>query len=281
MLEELQVKGTNSRTCRFLRQRTDVHVSLVDQAGVRCSCRSSVVAECRDLCEWVGVSRTQATIHHWYQSYAEYYEQNFTVEPNRLAVNEKQIQLEEKEKEWLYAAIDIDSKVVLLIGAAIGWRYRIHLISGLAVLTPLARGLARIVPFVSSPTQQTVACRLQRFVEVIERLGSDPLRLALVFGVGLAGQLAVAATLWVALAALGFVAPFVVILLIVLVAKVSDAAPTPGGFGSAEVLLMTLLVATTGVKYGDCRCSRPSVSCQCVLVADVHGSTGSCRVRFG
>ena len=48
-----------------------------------------------------------------YQSYAEHYEQDFTVEPDRIAVDEKQIQLEEEEKAWLYAAIDIDSKVVL------------------------------------------------------------------------------------------------------------------------------------------------------------------------
>ena len=70
------------------------------------------LAECRDLCEWFGVSRTRATIHYWYQSYAEHYEQDFTVEPDRIAVDEKQIQLK-KEKAWLYAAIDVDSKVVL------------------------------------------------------------------------------------------------------------------------------------------------------------------------
>jgi len=51
------------------------------------------LAKCRDLCEWFGVSRTRATIHHWYQSYAEHYDQGFTVEPDRVAVNEKQIQL--------------------------------------------------------------------------------------------------------------------------------------------------------------------------------------------
>ena len=71
------------------------------------------MAECRDLCEWFGVSRTRATIHHWYQSYAEHYEQSFMTQPDRIAVEEKQIQLEEERKVWLYAAIDVDSKVVL------------------------------------------------------------------------------------------------------------------------------------------------------------------------
>ncbi len=71
------------------------------------------MAECRDLCEWFGVSRTRATIQNWYQSYAEHYEQDFTTEPDRVAVDEKQIQLGEEEKAWLYAVIDVETKVVL------------------------------------------------------------------------------------------------------------------------------------------------------------------------
>ncbi|EMA48185.1 transposase [Halococcus salifodinae DSM 8989] len=71
------------------------------------------LAECRDLCEWFGVSRTRAAIHHWYQPFAEHYDQDFTAEPDRVAVDEKQIQLENEQKVWLYAAIDVDSKVVL------------------------------------------------------------------------------------------------------------------------------------------------------------------------
>ena len=71
------------------------------------------LAECCDLCEWFGASQTRATIHHWYHSFAEHYDQDFTAEPDRAAVDEKQVQLEEKQKVWLYAAIDVDSKVVL------------------------------------------------------------------------------------------------------------------------------------------------------------------------
>jgi Transposase and inactivated derivatives len=71
------------------------------------------LAECRDLCEWFGVERRRATIHHWYQQYAEYHEQEFTAAPDRVAVDEKQIQLENEEKAWLYAAIDVETKVVL------------------------------------------------------------------------------------------------------------------------------------------------------------------------
>ena len=37
----------------------------------------------------------------------------FTAEPDRIAVDEKQVQLVEEQKVWLYAAVDIDSRVVL------------------------------------------------------------------------------------------------------------------------------------------------------------------------
>ena len=80
-----------------------------------CAAHAAVasLAECCDLCEWFDVSRTRAAIHHWYQSYAEHYDQDFTADPDRIAVDEKQIQLAEEEKVWLYAAISVDSKVVL------------------------------------------------------------------------------------------------------------------------------------------------------------------------
>ena len=113
MLEELQVTVTNSPDLPFLdEERTRTPAWLIRLACAAHAAAASL-AECRDLCEWFGVSRTRATIHHWYQSYAEHYEQDFTVEPDRIAVDEKQIQLEEEQKAWLYAAIDVDSKVVL------------------------------------------------------------------------------------------------------------------------------------------------------------------------
>jgi putative transposase len=93
-------------------QRTRTPAWLIRLACDAHSAAASL-AECRDLLEWLGVSRTRATIHHWYQSYADTYEQNFTVEPDRVAVDEKQLQLAEEKTVCLYAAIDVDSKVVL------------------------------------------------------------------------------------------------------------------------------------------------------------------------
>jgi len=113
MLEELQVEVTNCPGVPFLdADRTSTPAWLIRLACAAHAAAASL-AECCDLCERFGVSRTRATIHHWYQSFAEYYEQDFTADPDRIAVDEKQIQLEEERKGWLYAAIDVDSKVVL------------------------------------------------------------------------------------------------------------------------------------------------------------------------
>ena len=113
MLEELQVEVTDCSNVAFLdADRTSTPAWLI---RLTCAAHAAAasLAECCDLCEWFGVSRTRAAIHHWYQSYADHYDQDFTVEPDRVAVDEKQIQLEEERKVWLYAAIDVDSKVVL------------------------------------------------------------------------------------------------------------------------------------------------------------------------
>ena len=113
MLEELQLNATNSSDLPFLdEERTRTPAWLIRLACAAHAAAASL-AECHDLCEWFGASRTRATIHHWYQSYAEHYDQGSTVEPDCIAVDEKQIQLAEEEKAWLYTAIDIDSKVVL------------------------------------------------------------------------------------------------------------------------------------------------------------------------
>ena len=113
MLEELQMEVTNCPGVPFLdADRTSTPAWLIRLACAAHAAAASL-AECCDLCERFGVSRTRATIHHWYQSFAEYYEQDFTADPDRIAVDEKQIQLEEERKGWLYAAIDVDSKVML------------------------------------------------------------------------------------------------------------------------------------------------------------------------
>jgi putative transposase len=98
------------------------HVAFLDEprtpAGlIRLACAlhavSTSLAEIRDLLEWFGVSRTRQAVHYWFHAYADACKQEFTAVPDHVAVDEKQIQLAEEKKVWLYAAIDTDSKVVL------------------------------------------------------------------------------------------------------------------------------------------------------------------------
>jgi len=155
--EELHIDVTDCSDMEFLdSSRASTPAWLIRLA---CSAHAAAasLAECRDLCEWFGVERRRATIQHWYQAYADYYEQEFTAEPDRVAVDEKQIQLEHEQNAWLYAAIDVDSKVVL--HAQLSWhrgrdpaeqfsrelkeKHRVSdaefLVDGMGYLTALAR----------------------------------------------------------------------------------------------------------------------------------------------
>lgn len=137
--------------------------------------------------------------------------------------------------------------VIVLIGGAIAWEYRQTLVRRSATL--LARVLEPTggLPGVEPPSRDSLLQRGYRFTEAIWRLVDSPGTLGLVFIAGIAGQLAVASTLWVALAALGIGAPFAVVLFLIPVAKLGGAAPTPGGFGSTEAVLTALMMAIIGI----------------------------------
>lgn len=79
------VRGTPGWRNEFSGDRT--HASLAD-AGVRYYAGTASLTACHGLYEWFGVERCQATIQHRYQAYADYYEQGFTADPDRVAVDE-------------------------------------------------------------------------------------------------------------------------------------------------------------------------------------------------
>ncbi len=85
LLKELQVDITCSSDMEFLdNDRTRMPAWLIRLACAAHTGAASL-AECRDLCKWFGSKRRRATIHQWYQAYADYYEQEFTAEPDRVA----------------------------------------------------------------------------------------------------------------------------------------------------------------------------------------------------
>ena len=70
------------------------------------------VREVEAVLAWVGVDRCYQAVWNWKEKLAETQSDPPTAAPSRVAVDEKQIEVD-GEKKWLYAAIDTDSKLLL------------------------------------------------------------------------------------------------------------------------------------------------------------------------
>ena len=186
MLEKLDVEVTNSPEVPFMEKpRTPAWLIWL---ACRLHAGSASLAETADVVEWFGVDRTRQTVENWYGNYTEYCEQEFTATPARVAVDEKQIQIEEEQKIWLYAAIDVEQKVVLHAklsprrGTKSATRFLRELkdrhsvedaeflVDGMGYLTALARtGLDGELNYSDRNTVeklfQTVSMRIKRFHE--------------------------------------------------------------------------------------------------------------------
>jgi len=138
--------------------------------------------------------------------------------------------------------------VVLAVGGWLVWRYRERVETVAAgTLTPLAGGLARLVPGRQRPTRRAIAARVGRFFGSLERVAADRRRLALALGFATAGWIALASSLWLALLALGYRVPVAAVVLVVPVGSMAGVAPLPGGLGGIETVLVALLVPTTAL----------------------------------
>jgi len=150
----------------------------------------------------------------------------------------------------------VDDAVLVAVGAgsvaaavlgvvAVGaWRRRERVVERVGEV--LGGCLSRIgggVPGIDPPTPDAVVTRGRGFVAALERVGDARWRLTAVVALGVAGHLAVATTLWLSLAALGASVSPGKVLIVVPVARLAGASPTPGGTASAEALLTGLLVA--------------------------------------
>jgi putative transposase len=80
--------------------------------GVRLHSMGLSVRETVAVLEWLGVDRSHGAIWNWTHTLSEEQPDSPTVEPSRVAVDEKQITVD-GETKWLYAAIDTDSKLLL------------------------------------------------------------------------------------------------------------------------------------------------------------------------
>ena len=101
-----------------------------------------------------------------------------------------------------------------------------------------------VIPF---PSREEVTSWITDVVGKLEQIASDPRSLAVVFLLSLSGQVVTAGVFWLAIASVGAGVPFEVVMILIPAGKIAGITPTPGGTGSAEVLLTSLLVAGAGL----------------------------------
>ncbi len=82
--------------------------------GVRLHSMGLSVREAVVVFEVIGIDRSHGGIWNWAHTLSEAQSDPPTVAPSRVAVDEKQIEVD-GEKKWLYAAIDIEPKLLLEI----------------------------------------------------------------------------------------------------------------------------------------------------------------------
>jgi len=80
--------------------------------GVRLHSMGLSVREVAAVLELLGIDRSHGAVWNWTHDLAEAQADPPTAEPSRVAVDEKQIEID-GEKKWLYAAIDTSSNLLL------------------------------------------------------------------------------------------------------------------------------------------------------------------------
>jgi uncharacterized protein (TIRG00374 family) len=138
---------------------------------------------------------------------------------------------------------------VAVVGLGLRYRERVsHLVTSVAAV-----GVPwddRDADSVLGRVARELRTRLAGFVDDLRRVGSDRRALALALGYSGAGWLCEVGALWMAIGAVGAGVPATVLLVVVPVGRLAGFAPLPGGFGSIEVALVGLLVATTPLDAG-------------------------------
>ena len=130
----------------------------------------------------------------------------------------------------------------------LAWRARDRLEAVLVgALAPVARIVGRTLPRVEAPARDAVAARVDGFFRALEVVGGNRRTLLVAVGFSTLGWLAQAAALWLALFAVGVVAPVAAVLVAVPVGAIAGVTPLPGGLGGIEAVLIALLVPLAGV----------------------------------
>jgi len=84
----------------------------VRRFGVRLHTAGMSIRETVAILDLLGVDRSHGAVWNWVHTLSEAQSDPPMAEPSRVAVDEKQIEID-GEKKWLYAAIDTESKLLL------------------------------------------------------------------------------------------------------------------------------------------------------------------------
>ena len=134
------------------------------------------------------------------------------------------------------------------VAGYLAWRSRDRLQAAIVgAITPVARVVGRILPRIEAPPREAVAARVEGFFRALEVVVGDRRTLLVAVGFSTLGWLAQAAALWLALLAVGVVAPVAAVLVAVPVGAIAGVTPLPGGLGGIEAVLVALLVPLAGV----------------------------------
>ncbi|MEF8842591.1 MAG: lysylphosphatidylglycerol synthase transmembrane domain-containing protein [Haloarculaceae archaeon] len=149
-----------------------------------------------------------------------------------------------------YAAVAVVVLAVAIPAAGYyAWHNRYRVEAGVVrLLTPIIRGLGRMLPRRAPPDGHVIEARIEGFFHAIERVTGDRRGLATALGFSTLGWLCLAGSLWLSLRSLGYPVPFAATLVVVPVGAIAGITPLPGGLGGVETVLVALLVPTTGVS---------------------------------
>lgn len=153
------------------------------------------------------------------------------------------------ERLQFATAVVVAMALALPVAGYLAWTNRDRLERGLdRAITPLANAVGRHIPRVSAPERGAVAARLDGFFRAIETVATDRGRLLVALGFSTVGWVAQATALWLALQAVGVVAPYPAVLVAVPVGAIASATPLPGGLGGVEAAIVALLVPLAGIS---------------------------------
>ena len=157
----------------------------------------------------------------------------------------------ELTRNLVVAAVGVVVLVLALpVGAYVGWRYRYEVEAVVVrAITPLIRGVARVVPRATPPTPALIERRIEGFFTAIDRVAADRETLLTALAFSALGWLGLCTALWLSVFALGYVVPFPAVLVVVPLGSIAGMTPLPGGLGGVEVAFASLLYATTAVPF--------------------------------